>query len=103
MGDGSYYQEIASKFAPLDMCFLPIGSYKPSRFTRIHISPRQAAQLHLLMQCKESVGMHWGAFGMTYEKLEDPPKDLARARNELHIPEKDFRVMQHGEIMEILK
>jgi len=103
MGDGSYYKEIAAKFAPLDFCLLPIGSYKPSRYTRVHISPRQAAQLHLLMQSKESVGMHWGAFGMTYEKLEDPPKDLARARMELHIPEKDFRVMQHGEIMEILK
>jgi N-acyl-phosphatidylethanolamine-hydrolysing phospholipase D len=103
MGDGNYYKEIAAKFAPMDICFLPIGSYKPSRFTRVHISPRQAAQLHLLMQCKASVGMHWGDFGMTYEKLEDPPKDLARARTELHISEKDFRVMQHGEIMEILK
>lgn len=104
MGDGSYYQAIAERFAPIDLSFLPIGSYKPSRYTRQHVSPRQSAQLHLLTESKHSIGMHWGTFGdMTFEKLEDPPADLKRARRELDISENDFHVLRHGEIIEILE
>lgn len=101
MGDGSYYTQIAEKFAPLDAAFLPIGSYKPSRYTRQHVSPRQAAQLHVLLKSKKSLAMHWGTFGMVYDRLEDAPKDLARAREELSIPEADFCVPKHGEIVEL--
>lgn len=103
MGDGSYYKEIAEKFGPVDVAFLPIGSYKPSRYTRVHVSPRQAAQLHLIMQSRQSLAMHWGDFGMVYDRLEDPPKDLARARQELSIPDSSFTVPVHGEIVPIFK
>ena len=103
MGDGSYYKEIAEKFGPVDVAFLPIGSYKPSRYTRVHASPRQAAQLHLLMGSRLSLAMHWGDFGMVYDRLEDPPKDLARARRELSIPDSSFVVPVHGEIVPIFK
>lgn len=103
MGDGTYYKEIAEKFGPVDVAFLPIGSYKPSRYTRVHVSPRQAAQLHLIMGSRQSLAMHWGDFGMVYDRLEDPPKDLARARQELSIPDSSFTVPQHGEIVPIFK
>lgn len=103
MGDGTYYQEIAKKFAPVDVAFLPIGSYKPSRYTRVHVSPRQAAQLHLIMGSRQSLAMHWGDFSMVYDRLEDPPKDLARARRELSIPDSSFIVPEHGEIVPIFK
>ncbi len=103
MGDGSYYKEIAQKFAPVNVSFLPIGSYKPSRYTRVHVSPRQAAQLHLMVQSKKSLAMHWGTFGMVYERLEDPPKDLSRAKKELNIPENQFIVPRFGEIVPILE
>lgn len=101
MGDGSYYKQIAEKFAPIDVSFLPIGSYKPSRYTRVHASPRQAAQLHLLTRTKQSFAMHWGTFGMVFDRLEDAPKDLARARKELGIPDSAFYVPKHGEIVPI--
>lgn len=99
MGDGSYYKQIAEKFAPIDVSFLPIGSYKPSRYTRVHASPRQSAQLHLLTRTKQSFAMHWGTFGMVYDRLEDGPKDLARAKKELGIPDSAFYVPKHGEIV----
>ena len=101
MGDGSYYKEIAKKFAPVDVAFLPIGSYKPSRYTRVHVSPRQAAQLHQLVQSKKSFAMDWGTFSMVYERMDDPPKDLARAKKELQIPEHDFIIPGLGEIVQI--
>ncbi len=100
-GDGCYYKQIAEKFAPIDVSFLPLGSYKPSRYTRQHISPRQAVKLHLLVKSKNSIGMHWGTFGMVYDRLEDAPKDLARARRELSVPDSAFTVLKHGEIREL--
>ncbi len=103
MGDGSYYKEIAERFAPIDVSFLPIGSYKPSRYTRVHASPRQAAQLHLLTKSKFSLAMHWGTFGFVYDRLEDPPKDLARAKKELGIPDSAFYVPKHGEIVPLFR
>ena len=97
-GDGSYYEEIGKRFSPIDVSFLPIGSYKPSRYTRQHISPRQAVQLHLMVGSKKSIAMHWGTFGMVYERLEDPKKDLKKAKTEFKIPESDFFTLFHGEI-----
>lgn len=102
-GDGSYYKEIGKRFSPIDVSFLPIGSYKPSRYTRQHISPRQAVQLHLMVGSKKSIGMHWGTFGMVYERLEDPPADLNRARLELKVPVSDFFTLFHGEIVNLLE
>lgn len=102
-GDGSYYEEIGKRFSPIDVSFLPIGSYKPSRYTRQHISPRQAVQLHLMVGSKKSIGMHWGTFGMVYERLEDPPADLNRARLELKVPVSDFFTLFHGEIVNLLE
>lgn len=101
MGDGTYYKTIAEKFAPVDLSLLPIGSYKPSRYTRVHVSPRQAAQLHQIMQSKQSLAMHWGTFSMVYDRMDDPPKDLAKARKELNIPDSAFYVPMPGEIFKL--
>lgn len=103
MGDGSYYREIAQKFSPVDVAFLPIGSYKPSRYTRVHVSPRQAAKLHLLVESKQSFAMHWGTFSMVFERMDDPPKDLERSKRELGIPDSAFIAPMPGKIVPILK
>lgn len=99
MGNGEYYQALAEKHAPLDLALLPIGNYLPARYTSVHISPRQAVQLHVLTEARLSLAMHWGTFGMTYEELEDPPRDLAAARQQYQVDERAFRVPQHGEIV----
>lgn len=103
MGDGSYYREIAQRFAPIDVAFLPIGSYKPSRYTRVHVSPRQAAKLHLLVESRQSLAMHWGTFSMVFERMDDPPKDLEVSKRELGIPDSAFTAPMPGEIVPILK
>ncbi|MCK9182278.1 MAG: MBL fold metallo-hydrolase [Fibrobacteraceae bacterium] len=102
MGDGSYYTQIAKIFHSFDVCFLPIGGYEPSRYTRVHISPRQAVQLHKLMNSKQSFAMHWGTFGgMTFEAPLDPPKDLAKALKDENIPQEKFLVPLTGDIVKI--
>lgn len=102
MGNGEYYQEIARREAPFDLSLLPIGSYLPGRYTSQHISPRQAVQLHRLTRTKQSLATHWGTFGgMTYEWLEDPPRDLATAAQAQGIAPGTFRALRHGEIFRL--
>lgn len=99
MGNGEYYQKIAQVHGAFDLVLLPIGNYLPARYTSVHISPRQAVQLHLLVHSKLSLAMHWGTFGMTYEKLEDPPHHLAQALEQYQVPPQAFRAPAHGEIV----
>ncbi len=100
MGNGDYYRELAKREAPFDLALIPIGSYLPGRYTSQHISPRQAVQLHLLERSKLSLAMHWGTFGdMTFEQLEDPPRDLAKAMHDSSVAPTSFRVPKHGEIV----
>jgi N-acyl-phosphatidylethanolamine-hydrolysing phospholipase D len=99
MGNGDYYRAIAEREAPFDLVLLPIGSYLPGRYTSQHISPRQAVQLHRQMRSRFSLPMHWGDFGMTYEQLEDPPRDLGRALADQGVDAARFPVPRHGEIV----
>jgi len=102
MGNGDYYREIARREAPFDLVLLPIGSYLPGRYTSQHISPRQAVHLHKLVQSKQSLAMHWGTFGdMTYERMEDPPHDLAQALIDQQVDSSAFKVPAHGEILRL--
>lgn len=99
----SFFSQVNTLLPYLIKSFLPIGSYKPSRYTRAHASPRQAAQLHLLTKSKFSLAMHWVTFGFVYDRLEDPPKDLARAKKELGIPDSTFYVPKRGEIVPLFR
>ena len=62
------------------------------------MSARQAVQLHLLVRSQKSFAMHWGTFSMVYERMDDPPKDLKRAKKEMDVPDSSFIVPALGEI-----
>lgn len=101
MGNGNYYEELARRAAPLDLALLPIGGYLPARYTSVHISPRQAVELHRLTRSRLSLAGHWGAFGMTFEEMEDPPKDLRDALITQGVDSAAFRAPLHGELVRL--
>jgi L-ascorbate metabolism protein UlaG (beta-lactamase superfamily) len=100
-GDSGYtphFREIGEKVGPFDLAAIPIGAYEPRWFMRPHhISPEEAVQVHLDLQSKKSVAIHWGTFILTDEPLDEPPKRLAAARKEKGLAEKEFVVLKHGE------
>lgn len=86
-GDTGYcpaFKEIGNKFGPFDVGLIPIGAYCPRWFMKSfffclfsfsfqfclyfllyrpqHVNPKEAVKIHLDLQCKLSIGMHWGTF-----------------------------------------
>ncbi len=54
-------------------------------------------------ESKLSLAMHWGTFCFVYDRLEEPPKDIARDRKEMGIPDTAFYDPKHGEIVPLFR
>jgi len=65
---------------PFDLAPMPVGGYEPRWFMQdMHINPEEAVQLHNDIRSKYSVGIHWGAFPLTAEPIDQPPTRLRAA------------------------
>lgn len=82
-----------------DVALVPIGCYEPRWFMQDqHVNPADAAQIHIDLGAKQSVGVHWGTFeGLCDESLDQAPKDLAVARQKLGLQDSAFVTLRHGE------
>ncbi|HEX4895801.1 MAG TPA: MBL fold metallo-hydrolase [Solimonas sp.] len=100
-GDSGYskdFQDIAERFAPVDLALLPIGAYDPRWFMQhMHMNPEEAVQIHRELRCRRSVAMHWGTFRLTEEPLDEPPQRLRAALAAAGLPAESFWVLEHGE------
>jgi L-ascorbate metabolism protein UlaG (beta-lactamase superfamily) len=101
-GDTGYspdFRDIASRVGPIDVAAIPIGAYAPRWFMRSqHVDPAEAVQIHLDLQARHSLAIHWGTFDdLTDESLDEPPQVLARVLAERGLPPDTFWVVRHGE------
>lgn len=81
-----------------DVALIPVGAYAPRWFMREqHMNPEEALQSHTDLGAKRSVGMHWGTFELTDESLDQPPKDLAVAKQSRGLSDADFFLLKIGE------
>ena len=84
--------------AGFDLALIAIGAYEPRWFMATqHIDPAEALRIHHDLGAKRSMGIHWGTFELTDEALDQPPKDLARARTAAGLTADDFFVLAVGE------
>lgn len=99
-GDTGYsqdFQDLGKRFGGFDLAALPIGAYEPRWFMQAaHVNPEEAVQIHLDLQARFSVGIHWGTFQLTDEPMDEPPRRLQQVLTFAEIPEDRFFVMQHG-------
>ncbi|MBI5248586.1 MAG: MBL fold metallo-hydrolase [Desulfomonile tiedjei] len=104
-GDTGYtsdFKEIGRKLGPFDIAAIPIGAYEPRWFMRhYHINPQEAVQVHLDVKARKSIGIHWGTFPLTDEPLDEPPKELEKAKRAMGLLQNDFIVLKHGETIPI--
>lgn len=99
-GFSDHFEEIGRRFAPIDLSFLPIGSYEPQWFMKYaHLNPDEAVRIHKILQCRKSVGIHWGTFQLTVEQRLDPVRELIKARRKHEIRDEEFIAGQPGAVV----
>jgi N-acyl-phosphatidylethanolamine-hydrolysing phospholipase D len=100
-GDSGYSRDFADtrgRVGGLDLALLAIGAYEPRWFMQAqHMNPAEAVQAHKDLGARRSIGIHWGTFNLTDEALDQPPRELAQARQAQGIGEQDFFVLRIGE------
>ena len=101
-GDTGYsddFKDIGKRFGQMDLSLIPIGAYAPRWFMKdMHCNPEEAVQIHLDVNSKQSIGMHWGTFlDLTDEPLDEPPVILGKVLKEKNLQNESFATMKHGE------
>ena len=81
------------------MAFIPIGSYAPRWFMKVmHVDVPEAVQIRADLKAERAIGMHWGTFeSLADEPLDEPPRVLARQRDERGLTQDQFDVLKIGE------
>ena len=96
-GFGDFFNEIATRIAPVRLAFLPIGAYKPAWFmSPIHTSPADAVKIHQILKSPQSIGMHFGTFPLADDSMEDPVDDLKIALQKEGVPDSEFIAPKEG-------
>jgi len=97
-GYAPHFQEIGERLGPMRLSLIHIGGYRPRWFMRpMHANPPEAVRIHRDVRSRQSIGMHWGTFALTDERLSEPPLYLQRALKQANIPEPEFVVLSIGE------
>jgi N-acyl-phosphatidylethanolamine-hydrolysing phospholipase D len=82
-GDTGYtpeFKELKNRAGSIHLSLIPIGSYSPRSFMEIqHINPEEAVQIHNEIGSRYSIGMHWGTFRLSDERIGEPPLRLRDA------------------------
>ncbi len=72
------FKEIGSIFR-LDLALLPIGAYKPWSAFGHHMTPENCIRAMEDLQVKHMIPIHWGAFRLSLEPLDEPVRRLKQA------------------------
>ncbi|XP_059153637.1 N-acyl-phosphatidylethanolamine-hydrolyzing phospholipase D-like [Physella acuta] len=103
-GDTGYcniYKTIGKKYGPFSLATIPIGAYNPRWILAYqHVDPKEAVDIHCDINCKTSIGIHWGTFPMGAKEFYLEPRD--KVKEELKIRDMElssFITVAHGEIL----
>jgi L-ascorbate metabolism protein UlaG (beta-lactamase superfamily) len=97
-GYGGHFRDVRERLGEVDLALLPIGAYEPRWFMRDqHMNPDDAVRAHMDLQAKRSIGTHFGCFQLTDEGIDDPPRELAAARQRHGVSPDAFAVLETGE------
>ncbi|WP_392564295.1 MBL fold metallo-hydrolase [Orbus wheelerorum] len=101
VGDTGYspsFSQVKKYFPDIDIALIPIGSYAPRWFMyNQHLDPAQALQLFHDIGCKRALAIHWGAFELADDPLDEPPILLKQLLPEYNVAEDEFLVLKIGD------
>lgn len=97
-GYGPHFREIRERAGTPDVALLPIGAYEPRWFMGpVHMNPEDAVKAFEDLGRPEAIGMHFGTFQLTDEKIDEPGLELGRQLKAKGIAVEKFRVPRPGE------
>ncbi len=100
---GSFLQKIHDRFPEFRLTIFPVGNYEKRWIMKTqHMNPDDAVKAHLLLNSKQSIGMHYATFLEHPEQtIDQHEKDLSRALNDYVLPRSKFLILKFGEGMDI--
>ncbi len=89
------FKEIGDIFK-LDIALLPIGAYKPWSALGHHMTPEHSIKAMKYLKARFMIPIHWGAFKLSLEPLDEPIKRLKESAKHNGI-EKSVVILEPGE------
>jgi len=103
-GYGEHFKMAQNSFDHFDLSLIPIGAYSPRWcFKHHHMDPFDAAQAHLDLNSKCSLGIHHSTFQLTDEAMNEPRELLEQAKKKMNIKDSCFVSLEHGGHLEVIK
>jgi len=97
-GFNAGFREIGGRLGPFDLALVSIGAYMPPRMMKMtHTTPEEALEIAAAVRARRLVAMHWGTFDLAEEPVDEPPRRLERAVQELGLDQDRVWIMKHGE------
>ena len=100
-GDTGYSNDFLmtkEKLGAPEYALIPIGAYSPEWFmAENHVNPKDALQIAIDLDAKNSIGMKWGTFILTAEAVTEPPQLLQSALKERDLPKDYFITLKPGD------
>lgn len=100
-GDTGYcdvFTQIGQMYGPFDLSAIPIGAYDPRWFMKYqHVDPEEAVKIHMDVQSRCTVAIHWGTFSLANEYYLDPPIKLRESLERHNLRPETFFTLKHGE------
>ncbi|MEZ4702552.1 MAG: MBL fold metallo-hydrolase [Rhodothermales bacterium] len=101
-GAGPHFEAIRRRLGAPDFAMIPIGAYRPRAIMQpVHISPREAVEVHQTIGARESMAIHFGTFPLADDGQYEPAEKLEAALHEAGLSQADFWVPAFGEGREI--
>jgi L-ascorbate metabolism protein UlaG (beta-lactamase superfamily) len=100
---GSFLQKIHGIFPEFSLTIFPIGSYEKRWIMKTqHMNPDDAVKAHILLNSKQSIGMHYATFLEHPEQtIDQHEKDLSKALEDNFLPQSNFFILDFGQGIDI--
>jgi L-ascorbate metabolism protein UlaG (beta-lactamase superfamily) len=100
--DGAIFRDILARHGRPRLAIIPIGAYEPRWFMKAeHVEPAESVRILEDCQAHYALANHWGAFQLSAEAIDDPPRRLALALAARGIDPARFAVRRPGETYDV--
>ncbi|RJR44573.1 MAG: hypothetical protein C4576_13005 [Desulfobacteraceae bacterium] len=98
-GFGTFLEDIRNRFNGFRLTIFPLGSYEKRWFMKNqHMNPDDAVRAHILLNSRQSIGMHYATFAEHPEQeIDRHEKDLAEALEGRSVATERFSLLKFGE------